>query len=142
MLSREIGVSAPTLSKWLRLAEDAPFMVLPPGDGGDARPCKRWTLAEKLRVLSTAEGLSEKELGAFLREEGVHPEELRTWRDSLDESRVDRSAQRRIQALERELRRKEKALAEAAALLMLKKKAQELGLLGDEDDDTDASSES
>ena len=42
---------------------------------------------------------------------------------------------RRVRELERELNRKEKALAEAAALLVLKKKAQ--AIWGDEDDDTD-----
>ena len=42
---------------------------------------------------------------------------------------------RRVRDLERELQRKEKALAEAAALLVLKKKAQ--AIWGDEDDDTD-----
>jgi transposase len=41
---------------------------------------------------------------------------------------------KRIKKLERELRRKEKALAEAAALLVLQKKVQ--AIWGDEDDDT------
>ena len=45
----------------------------------------------------------------------------------------------RIRALERELARKEKALAEAAALLILKKKTPDL--FGDEDDDTDEGNE-
>ena len=51
-----------------------------------------------------------------------------------------RSAQsaegRRVRELEKELRRKDAALAETAALLVLKKKAQ--AIWGDEDDDTDS----
>ena len=46
---------------------------------------------------------------------------------------------RRIRELEKELRRKDKALAETAALLVLKKKAN--AIWGDEDDDTAPSSE-
>jgi hypothetical protein len=41
---------------------------------------------------------------------------------------------KRIRGLESELRRKEKALAEAAALLVLKKKAQ--GIWGDDEEET------
>jgi hypothetical protein len=47
---------------------------------------------------------------------------------------------RRIRKLERELARKEKALAEAAALLVLKKKVEDLW--EDEDDDTGEKNES
>jgi hypothetical protein len=43
---------------------------------------------------------------------------------------------KRVRELERELRRKEKALAETAALLVLKKKA--AAIWGDEDDSTES----
>ena len=137
MLSRETGVSQNSLSRWMREARKLqPYMEQEP------KPQKPWTLKDKLRILSEAGELSEQELGAYLRREGVHPDQLEAWRGALEESRPNRAAQRRIRELERELRRKEKALAEAAALLVLKKKAQRLGLLGDEDDDTDVPSES
>jgi transposase-like protein len=81
-----------------------------------------------------AEMLSEDELGVFLRTEGIHEATLKEWRESvfsaatgaLKDSHRKKSENtpmaRRIRELERELRRKEKALAEAAALLVLKKK--------------------
>ena len=67
---------------------------------------------------------------------------MRAWREALEEkpSVSSSSDKRRIKELERELRRKDKALAEAAALLILQKKMQDL--LGGEDDDMDESAES
>ena len=104
---------------------------------------KRWSAKDKLRIVMEAEDLSDEELGGFLRREGVHSRQLEQWREAVHaafgerspESRRQAQADRkRIQQLECELRRKEKALAEAAALVWLKKKAQEIW--GDEDDDT------
>jgi hypothetical protein len=97
-----------------------------------------------------ASGLSEEELGAFLRREGVHEAELGAWRAKALEAaegalkaphgkRSKNTAERRkIRDLERELRNKDKALAEVSALLILKKKIQEIW--GDEADGTDTRS--
>lgn len=138
-LAKETGVAQNTLSRWLNRAKAMDSTT----DPDKFKPRKEWTLSEKVRILGEAEALSEKELGAFLRREGVHPDELQAWRTVLESGRVDRRAQTQIRNLKRELRRKEKALAEAAALLILKKKAQLLGLLPeDEDDDTDGRNES
>lgn len=103
---------------------------------------RKWTPEEKFRVLVKAEGLEGEELGALLRREGLHEEQLREWREAAAGAlsaeaapsvggaggrRTAAEAQRRIKELERELQRKEKALAEAAALLILEKKLQALG---------------
>ena len=89
--------------------------------------------------------MSETELGALLRREGVHEADLTAWQAAAEAalspdhraapSPEQQRDQRRIQELERELRRKEAALAETAALLVLKKKVQ--AIWGDEDDATD-----
>ena len=141
ILAKETGVAQTTLSRWLRDAEDRPLTDF---DSKPEKPRrqKRWTFKEKLRVLAAAQELTEEQLGAYLRREGVHPDQLRAWQDALEGGRPDRTAERRIRELEREVKRKDKALAEAAALLLLKKKARELGLLGDEDESTDEPSES
>ena len=85
-----------------------------------------------------ADGLSEEELGAFLRREGLEGEELRQWQDSMlwaVQSRSQRMAERRqVRTLERRLRRTEKELKEAKALLELQEKVQ--AIWGDGDDDT------
>ena len=83
-------------------------------------------------MLVTA-ALDEVGKGAWCRERGVYPQELEQWRQSAtqalaepEEARVSphetKADRRRIKELERELRRKDKALAETAALLVLSKK--------------------
>jgi transposase-like protein len=78
----------------------------------------------------------------LLRREGVHEAQLDQWRQAADEAtlsalggRKQRSAeQKKVRQLERELKRKDKALAEAAALLVLQKKVR--ALWADEDEST------
>lgn len=90
-----------------------------------------------------ASGLPPEELGAFLRREGVHEAEVEQWRAAILEALEGGVAKgsgrgvdgKRIKELERELRRKDKALAETAALLVLQKKVREIW--GDGDDGTD-----
>jgi transposase-like protein len=115
------------------------------------RPTKRygrkWTPSEKLRVIVESAALSEKDLGEFLRREGLHEADVKQWREAAEaalggpsrEQRENAEQARQMRALERELRRKDKALAETAALLVLKKKVQEIW--GDEDDSTARRSE-
>lgn len=134
-LAQEVGVHQPLLSRWLRESRTLEGMT-------PSRKKKTRTGAEKLRVVIAARGLSESELGALLRREGVHETELTAWQAAAEAAlndvarRAPRSADaQRIQALERELRRKDAALAETAALLVLKKKVQ--AIWGDADDTTD-----
>lgn len=110
----------------------APARVRRPGE---------WKPEEKLRVLGQAEGLVGDALGELLRREGLHEADLAEWRraalGALGPSSKPASSSaeaRRMRELERELRRKDRALAETAALLVLKKKVQEYW--GDEDDST------
>lgn len=144
-LGREVGVSHSALSQWLRdaqnrtrmkLTNDAvtvPATTTAVATTTPTTPRKPRDPAEQLRLLIEAQGLSDEALGSFLRREGIHAAELETWRttvlNALGERTPARSAKtsdrRRIAELERELARKEKALAEAAALLVLKKKFQE-----------------
>ena len=71
-----------------------------------------------------------EKLGEFLRERGLHSEHLTLWDQELTEmvenkqnkrDRENRALKKKVKELERELNRKEKALAETAALLVLKK---------------------
>jgi transposase len=88
-----------------------------------------------------ARGLQGDALGAWLRQQGLHEADLASWRDQAEQAalaalggRRQRNAeQKRVRKLESELKRKDKALAEAAALLMLSKKVQ--ALWGDHEDD-------
>ena len=78
-LARQVGVSQPTLSQWLREANRVAAMTPPPEEKKPAGP-KKWTPEEKLRVLAEAHGLEGEALGALLRREGLHEEQLAEWR--------------------------------------------------------------
>ena len=147
----EAGVNQPTLSKWLRDARTLRGVSKRRNDPEPRNPDERrpedWSAEEKLAAVVHARGLSEAELGAFLRGRGLHEEQLRQWQLSVESASLDslRGSRRskassaeakRIKELERELRRKDKALAETAALLVLRKKAE--ALWGDEDASTES----
>lgn len=134
-LARETGVSQQTLSRWLRDARRLPMMPKK-----KRRTSKQWTVDDKARLLAKAAELSGDELSALLASEGLSLAELERWRLALEEGGTASTATtRQIRKLERELARKEKALAEAAALLVLKKKVDQIW--GVEDDDTDEGNE-
>ena len=141
-VSSEVGIPQPTLSRWLR--EAVTLSGVSKKKSENQRKTKRWSAEERLRIVVQASELSEEKLGEFLRREGVHTSQLERWSETargalagrqVTEARRQATRDRkRIRELERELRRKDKALAESAALLWLKKKAQDIW--GDEDDDT------
>jgi transposase-like protein len=101
------------------------------------------TAAEKFSLVLEAAAVPEAELGEWLRRQGVHAAQLEEWRTqamsglagSAKRSKDSAADAKQIRQLERELARKDKALAEAAALLVLQKKVQ--AIWADEDDDTD-----
>jgi transposase-like protein len=157
-LAHEVGVHQATLSRWLRDAQHREMSTSngteqspPPSAPSKMTAAGKKSADDKVRLVFTAEALAAEDLGALLRREGVHDAELEAWRSAVKTAAVAalngagsnpapaRSAERkRILELERELRRKDKALAEAAALLLLEKKVQ--ALWGDGDDDMDTKS--
>jgi transposase len=138
-LARETGLSKQTLSRWRQDAHRLPLMADKHKET-DRLP-ERWRVEEKARIVAEAGALEGEELGAYLRREGVHPDQLAAWRRALaDGYDQDKATKREISQLKRELRRKDRALAEAAALAVLKKK---LSVLWEEEgDDTTDESES
>jgi transposase len=146
-LSKEVGIPQPTLSKWLREAHLRAMGTTTTAPERPAASPGARTAEEKFRLVLAAEALGAEELGGFLRREGLHESELATWREAMKQALGTRPAAasaarpadtKRIKELERELRRKDKALAETAALLVLAKKAE--ALWGDVDDGTDEQS--
>ena len=86
---------------------------------------------EKMSLLVEARSLNDEDLGLFLRRKGLHQATLDQWQVQVErgfqpptkaEQAIQKQAKKRIRLLEKELRRKEKALAETAALLVLSKK--------------------
>jgi transposase-like protein len=95
---------------------------------------KSWSAAQRLQALHESHALQGQELHAWCREKGLFEHQLRQWRSEFCQSAKVKSpadaqlrqARQKVDQLERELRRKDKALAEAAALLVLQKKFQAL----------------
>lgn len=145
-LSRETGVAQASLSRWLIAAgtihgvSDKRKSKAP--STSPFSTARERTPEEKMRLVAEASKLRDAELGSFLRREGLHEADLEAWRESmLGALRPAKSKHgtksieaRRVRELETELRRKDKALAEAVALLVLQKKVRDLW--ADEADDT------
>jgi transposase-like protein len=147
-LEAKVGVSQPTLSRWLR--ETATFRAMekknrqppPAAEVSSPRRPQDWTPEEKLRAVVETLDLEGEALGEYLRRHGIHLDQVEQWKGSAKAAMERPTAKprskgesKRIKELERELRMKEKALAETAALLVLRKKVN--ALWGDADDDTD-----
>ena len=135
-LAQEVGIHQSTLSRWIRVYGNVSKMG---GVMKGRRPQDR-SAEEKMNAVLEYEKLEEEEQrGKYLREKGLHSVHIEGWkRQILEELKGSKSAKKdprdkRIKELERELRRKDKALAETAALLVLKKKAQ--AIWGDHEDE-------
>lgn len=116
-LAKETGIRQQNFSRWLREARNLPLMK------SDKLAVCEWSVEQKARLLADAAKLTGEELAAHLEREGVKFAEFEQWRLALEEGgRASAVTTKRIRKLERELARKEKALAEAAALLVLKKR--------------------
>ena len=120
-VSQELGVSVATLERWRADALSAPSRE------------RVWTAAARLQAVIATAAMDEAQRSAWCRENGVYPTQLQQWKDNATaglseapEERVSvqqsRDAKRRIKELERDVRRKDKALAETTALLVLSKK--------------------
>ena len=137
-LSQEVGIPHQTLSRWVK--EYANFR----GNGGGMMKSKRpedWTAEKKLKAIGEYENLDEEQRGIYLREKGLHSVHLERWQKEFVEAYDSRKKktrggdprQKRIKELEDDLSKKNRALAETAALLVLKKKAQ--AIWGDPEDE-------
>ena len=131
-LARDTGIGESTLYNWRKELHTSGALVSP------QKTQKSWSSAEKFAVVLETARMNEAERAEYVRRKGLYVEQIAVWtlacRDAngaLVERPEGRADKKRIHELERELNRKEKALAEAAALLVLRKKAQ--AIWGDED---------
>ncbi len=129
-VAREEGISVASLYLWRKKAR-AQGRLLPASMEGP----EGWSARDKFAVVVETAALNETELAEYCRSRGLYPEQVRAWRAACEQAKdwalasererneSRRESARRMKELERELRRKERALAEAAALLTLSKKA-------------------
>jgi transposase-like protein len=135
-LAAETGISDVTLYTWRKQARVEGIAV--PADGKNP---EKWSSEDKFAIVLEAASLNEAELAEYCRQKGLYVEQIAAWRkaclqanaDSAAQAKARREQSKQIKKLEQELRRKDKALAEAAALLVLQKKAQ--AIWGDGEDE-------
>ena len=127
-IAKDLGVTPWSLYKWSRDYATNPGMKK-----SDRRP-QEWSAAEKLKAVIEFEVLAADKRGEYLRREGMHSEHIEAWKKSMQAGlepgvnvQTSRAEMSELKAenkeLKRDLHRKDRALAETTALLVLKKKA-------------------
>ena len=139
-LVKETGITDATLYTWRKKMRAQGVPV--PGDGQNP---EQWRSEDKFAVVLETAALNETELSEYCRKKGLFPEQVAQWKQACLTANAEAVEQRKqlaeerkldkkkIKSLVRELNRKEKALAETAALLVLAKKAR--AIWGEREDD-------
>jgi transposase-like protein len=127
-VAEELGVNFYTIQRWLKVRKIVRTDVV----GREKRP-DEWQRDEQLNALLETHGLDEEQVSAWCRERGLFPHHLEQWRAAFCSTGPapakplsDKALAKENAKLKKELHRKDKALAEAAALLVLQKKFQAL----------------
>lgn len=138
-LSKDTGISQTALSRWKKQFGQ-PMM-------SKNKSPEDWSPEKKFQTVLETQNLSANDLGEYLRKNGLHSTQIQEWKDEMTSILSDSgktrgrpkkdpelvALQNENKHLKRDLRRKEKALAEQTALVILQKKARELW--GDDEDE-------
>ena len=139
-LSKENGIAEQTLFKWKREAR-AKGIVITDGE----KQSEKWSTHDKFMIVVETASMNAAELAEYCRQKGLYIEQVESWRDACmqanggvaeEASRLSKESKEKdkeIKKLQKELKRKEAALAETAALIVLRKKAQ--AIWGDNEED-------
>jgi transposase len=141
-LAEELGVSTSSLYRWVEKFKQPSFS----NNQGTEKMSKEqnknnitivrpqnWSAANKLQAVNETCAMTEEELGAYCRRNGIYTKHLTEWKEAIIEGlkpsankefkQENTKLKNEVKVLKAELTRKEKALAETSALLILKKKA-------------------
>jgi transposase-like protein len=142
-----LGVGFSTLQKWIRLTKNQGLETTPTDELMTMTKEKRpqdWNLEERLSMVIACGSLDEKAISELCREKGIFPHHVAQWKIDFSEGNTSKVNEKKqgdskalkheIKSLKKQLNRKDKALAETAALLVLQKKVHEIW--GSEDEDT------
>lgn len=139
-ISDEVGITEATLYKWRKEARISGSAT--PGDGQGS---EQWSSEDKFLVVMETYSLNEADLAEYCRKKGLYKEQIEAWRNvclgangreanqTKQLNQELKEEKKRAKSLEKDLLKKEKALAEAAAILLLRKKAQ--AIWGDQEDE-------
>jgi transposase-like protein len=128
-IAKEEQISKSAIYKWLKKHKNDTMAL-------DFTSLSDWTAGNKLLVLQESFNLKGDELNSYCRKKGIYIHNIDAWREDFMTAKKDslsdkqkleiKALKKQNKLLSQELRRKEKALAEAAALLILKKKANQI----------------
>ncbi len=130
IIAKEAGIGYSTLQKWLRQHRESGVKRV---NRAEKRP-NDWTPQERLEAILDTTPMNDGEIGTWCRKQGLYTHHLKQWKQEalagMTKKNTVSPADKKVRALNQEnkllkkdLRRKEKALAEVSALLVLKKKA-------------------
>jgi len=134
--ARKIGIANSTLFGWKQKYSKSDSMK-------KNKNIKQWNSEQKLEAIIKTALMTENELGEYLRMNGLHTDDLNRFKEEalagfsskgrpqLDPEVVN--LRKNNKTLEKEIKRKDKALAELSARVILLKKSQEIW--GDSEDD-------
>lgn len=129
-ISRDTGIRANTLYKWRDASKKNGLSATT-----KYRKADKWSSQDKFIVVLETANLNEIEFSEYCREKGIYPEQVKEWKEACmkaNGAEIEKNSEvnkelkkerKEKEKLEKELQRKEKALAETAALLVLRKKA-------------------
>lgn len=127
-IMKEENIPSSTLHAWIQNARKKGLLI--PNHHTLSQEDK-WRNEDKVRMLMETYAMNQEEIGLYCRKHGIYQSDLQRWQNLLEHAfepttshPIHKEHQAQLQKLQKELRYKEKALAEAAALLVLQKKVQ------------------
>jgi len=129
--ARDLGVGYSTLQRWIALAKKHELETQQTGSKmtSEKRP-QDWALEDRLNAIIECGRLDEPAINEYCRRKGLYPHHITQWKNNFAKGATTKAEKsdtkqlkQEIKQLQKELNRKDKALAETAALLVLKKKA-------------------
>lgn len=134
-VARRLGIGKSTLYAWALQAQEGKMCEDGPNSHIEKRP-QEWVYSERFDAILEVQNMNEEEKNSYCRNKGIFPHHLKKWEQEFKEdprkqkkrsnTNEMKALKTKIKTLQKELKRKDKALAEAAALLILKKKVQEI----------------
>ena len=140
-IEQTLGIPETTLKKWRQELRANGYAA--PANG---EPADQWSSQDKFLIVLETNNMSEAELSEYCRQKGLYREQVHQWQENCQNANSDipgriaeimqqeKAMQRELRQVKKELQRKESALAETAALLVLRKKAEAIWGTSDEED--------
>lgn len=140
-IALDLGIGYSTLQRWIALAKNHELETDYTGSQmtSEKRP-QDWDLEERLNAIIECGRLDDTAVNEYCRSKGLYPHHIEQWKKNFAKGPStkpvksdSKQLKQEIKQLQKELNRKDKALAETAALLVLKKKADALWGFNEDD---------